>query len=466
MSADTNANIEDVVTVVDNLDSDAPVAMEIEDKLTDVTTADPQTAHELVSDALDLGVLEEDETRQGFGGIRVDADADADADVSNTDESTGEDAGFGDTNPGGETDEDVSGKAALDDAISWFHAQLDEEIYDHTEEANEDVDGAEDHSDRPNTAREWFLENRGFKPETIEDKRLGWAPPYCTDDLLAYLHRQGHSREEILASGVFTLPDDDEDEDEDEDGEKQNPDGNPSVFFSGRYIFPYFDETGTAAYAISRCTGSVGGREYDGHPADFLSGKYGKVAHTKDYVNVEEPIYGVQSLENDGPVIITEGVADAIRAHEYGYASLSPVTTQFKKEHREQLADILRDTGRRTYIVQDAERPVVEHTDEADGWECLGIEQFGEGLKGAARTSAFLAERGIDAYLAELPRIGVDKIDLDDYLGTWSDTLAPVLAGAKPGQEHPARRERGREHTRRRRHQRQWGFQPYLRRRL
>jgi hypothetical protein len=60
MSADTNANIEDVVTVVDNLDSDAPVAMEIEDKLTEVTTADPQQAHELVSDALDLGVLDED----------------------------------------------------------------------------------------------------------------------------------------------------------------------------------------------------------------------------------------------------------------------------------------------------------------------------------------------------------------------------------------------------------------------
>ena len=99
MSADTNANIEDVVTVVDNLDSDAPVAMEIEDKLTDVTTADPQTAHELVSDALDLGVLEEDETRQGFGGIRVDADAD----VSNTDESTAEDVGSVDANPGGET---------------------------------------------------------------------------------------------------------------------------------------------------------------------------------------------------------------------------------------------------------------------------------------------------------------------------------------------------------------------------
>ncbi len=168
------------------------------------------------------------------------------------------------------------------------------------------------------------------------------------------------------------------------------------------------------------------------------AGKYAKLAHTKEYVSIEEPIYGLKTLSQDGPVIITEGVADAIRAHEHGYACLSPVTTQFKKEHREELAEILQDTGRRTYIVQDAERPVVEYSEEADNWESLGIEQFGEGLKGAARTAAFLAQEGIDAYLAELPRIGVDKIDLDDYLGNWSDTLAPVLAGAKPGTQHPA----------------------------
>jgi len=88
MSVETNPNIEDVVTVVEKLDSDAPVAMEIEDKLTDVTTADPQQAHEIVSDALDLGVLEEDQATRGFGGIRL-AEPE-DGVVLNTDETTDE----------------------------------------------------------------------------------------------------------------------------------------------------------------------------------------------------------------------------------------------------------------------------------------------------------------------------------------------------------------------------------------
>ena len=59
-------------------------------------------------------------------------------------------------------------------------------------------------------------------------------------------------------------------------------------------------------------------------------------------------------------------------------------------------------------------------------------------MKGAARTAAFLADAGVDAYLAELPRLGLDKVNLDDYLGEWADDLGTVLAGAKPGREHPA----------------------------
>jgi hypothetical protein len=103
MSVDTNPNIEDVVTVVDNLDSDAPVAMEIEDKLTDVTTADPQQAHEIVSDALDLGVLEEDQATRGFGGIRL-AEPE-DGGLLNTDETTDEEPDSTNTNPGSEPGE-------------------------------------------------------------------------------------------------------------------------------------------------------------------------------------------------------------------------------------------------------------------------------------------------------------------------------------------------------------------------
>ena len=319
-----------------------------------------------------------------------------------------------DAEPQGETAETPSadGAAALDDAVEWFSHQLDRTIDDHTE-------GGE-HPERPTTAREWFTDVRGYDEETVEEKRLGWVPADATTELLQYLNRNGHDSEAVRATGLFT-----------ED---------LRLLWHGRYVFPYLDRDGRAAYAIGRTTGSLGGGAagYDGHPEDFLAGKYAKLAHTRDYVTVDEPIYGLGSLKRDTPVLITEGVADAVRAHEAGYACLSPVTTQFKKEHREQLVAVLEDTGRRAYIVQDAERPIVEHAEEADGWDALGVEQFGEGVKGAARTAAFLTDAGVEAYLAELPRLGLDKVDLDDYLGEWADTLDPVLAGAKPGDEHPA----------------------------
>ena len=303
-------------------------------------------------------------------------------------------------------------EATLDDAVDWFNSQLDREIPDHTEDG--------EHPQRPTTAREWFVDTRGYEPGTVRENRLGWAPAGATSQLVQYLLSQGHDRDAIRGTGLFT-----------ED---------LRLLWNGRYVFPYLGLDGRAQYAIGRATGSLGGGDagYDGHPDDFIAGKYAKLAHTKNYVHVSEPIYGLASLDRDTPIVITEGVADAVRAHEAGYACLSPVTTQFKQEHREQLVDILDGRDRRVYIVQDAERPKVECNDKTDGWEALGVEQYGEGVKGAARTAAFLTDAGVDAYLAELPRLGLDKVDLDDYLGEWGDDLRAVLASAKPGHEHPA----------------------------
>ena len=231
--------------------------------------------------------------------------------------------------------------AAFDDAVDWFNAQLDQTIVDHTEDG--------EHPNRSTTAREWFVETRGYEATTVEENRLGWAPPNASTELLSYLFDHGHGRDAIQATGLFT------------DGLR--------LLWNGRYVFPYLDRDGRAEYAIGRCTGELGGGAagYDGHPEDFISGKYAKLAHTKEYPRLSEPIYGLASLKRDGPVIITEGIADAIRAHEAGYACLSPVTTQFKKEHREQLVEILESVDRPAYIVQDAERAIVECTDEVDG---------------------------------------------------------------------------------------------------
>jgi hypothetical protein len=332
-----------------------------------------------------------------------------------TPDEEGGEADHVETTPTPDADETTSadGRAALQDAVRWFHEQLDRTIVDHTDDG--------EHPERATTAREYWEDVRGLNEDTVDEKLLGWAPPDARDQLLDHLLRCDHDREDILASGLFT---DDLD-----------------LLWRGRYVLPYFDEDDRVAYAISRVTGGAGGGAvgYDGHPQDVMSGKYAKLAHTKEYVDVDEPIYGLPSLEDGEDVIITEGILDAIAAHEAGYACLSPVTTQFKHRHREALLAILdeRDIGT-VYVLQDAEPPTSDLTEDADGWDALTIEQFGEGVKGGAKTAGYLAENGVDARLAELPRPGLDKVDLDDYLHGWADTLAPILATSVPPEQHPA----------------------------
>jgi hypothetical protein len=333
----------------------------------------------------------------------------------NQNASDGDDAAT-DTPTGAEPDdreppnEPSNTQEAFADAVAWFHSQIDQRITDHADDKGE-------HPDRPTTAREYFHE-RGWTDATIDDARLGWAPPSRTG-LLDHLMREGYGREAILGTGLFT--------------EDLRP------LWQGRYILPYFDADGQPVYAISRSTGSEGGGAvgYDGHPADGLSGKYAKPAHTKPYARIEEPIYGLGSIEDGQPVLVTEGIADAITAHQAGYACISPVTTRFKHDDRERLREVLDDHDvPRAYVVQDAERPSSDHDEDGR----LTLTQAGEGLRGALDTAAYLTEHDIDARLAELPRPGLDKVDLDDYLNVWSTdgSLAPVLASAKPAREHPA----------------------------
>ncbi|RLM87903.1 hypothetical protein, partial [Haloarcula sp. Atlit-7R] len=322
-----------------------------------------------------------------------------------------------DANPG--VDDDESGAShsdsrvnarpeaadALEDAIDFLHEQLDREV----DFPEADVD----------TPREYFREVRGWDDETIDEKRLGWAPGNRTA-LLDHLMSAGYEREAILGTGLFW-----------ENG--------LAPVWQGRLVFPYLAD-GRPTFAISRRLGD------DGHPADTAGvygeddspAKYHKIPG-QDCAAVEEPIYGVDTLEDGGDVLITEGIADAITANEAGYACLSPVTTTFKHDDRERLLALLeeRDVGR-VYVVQDAESPTSDLTEDADGWAALNIEQHGEGIKGAATTAGYLADRGVDARIGELPQPGSEKVDLDDYLRGWADTLAPILASAVPAEQHPA----------------------------
>ncbi|WP_254538944.1 hypothetical protein [Halomarina litorea] len=287
--------------------------------------------------------------------------------------------------------------SALVDALEWFHQQLNRDLPDEC-----DYD----------TPRDYYRDGRGWSADTIDEKLLGYAPANYKDDLIAYLFDRGHGRDEILATGLF--------------GERD--DGNLYATWSGRYVLPYFDADGRPVFAISRATDPV-------HSADWKGNKYDKLQVTREDVTAEEPIYGLDTLEPGEPVLITEGIADAITAHQAGYPCLSPVTVQFKNSDREDLLDALaeRDVGR-AYLIQDAERP----TSDVDDRDRLTLQQFGDGVKGAVRTAAYLDDHGLEARVAELPRPGLEKVDLDDYLQGWSDDLTPLLAGAKPVDQHPA----------------------------
>jgi hypothetical protein len=367
------------------------------------------------------GILDDD-VDAPEGGHRASAVSDeADEPKSDTDQSPDSgshspvEGGSGDANPGFETAESAArSREAFADAVEWFHSQLVRDISD----LGLTYVDAEGDEQTVQTPREWFREVRGWSDATIDDKQLGWASPHRTG-LLDHLMREGYGRDAILGTGLFT--------------ESLDP------LWQGRFVFPYFDADGQPVYAISRATGDEGGGAvgYDGHPDDGLSGKYAKPAHTKPYAHVEEPIYGVETVEHGEPVLITEGIADAITAQQADYPCLSPVTTRFKRDDREALREVLENHDvSRAYVVQDAERP----SSDVDEDGRLTLTQVGEGLRGALDTAAYLADHDTDARVAELPRLGLDKVDLDDYLREWTTDhdLSTALAAAKPARDHPA----------------------------
>ena len=317
-------------------------------------------------------------------------------------EKTPPEGGSPGSNPTLETDRPASPApdadgSALVDALEWFHQQLDRDLPDEC-----------DHD----TPRDYYRDGRGWDANTIDEKLLGYAPANYKDDLIAYLFDRGHGREEILATGLF--------------GERD--DGNLYATWSGRYVLPYFDADGRPVFAISRATDPV-------HPADWKGNKYDKLQVSREDVTAEEPIYGLDTVRAGEPVLITEGIADAITAHQAGYPCISPVTVQFKQSDREGLLEALaeRDVNR-AYLIQDAERP----TSNVDERERLTLQQFGDGVKGAVKTAAYLSDHGLEARVADLPRPGLEKVDLDDYLQGWSDDLTPLLASANPVDQHPA----------------------------
>jgi hypothetical protein len=91
----------------------------------------------------------------------------SESEVSNPRVDEGEDDTDSSDRSSGECDEEEINDRVLEafeTAVEYMHEQLDRDISDETGE------------DGPDTPREYFEDVRGWDPETVEEKRLGYAP--------------------------------------------------------------------------------------------------------------------------------------------------------------------------------------------------------------------------------------------------------------------------------------------------
>lgn len=286
----------------------------------------------------------------------------------------------------------VRWKECLGVAIRYYHGHLDTTIQNNPEGYT--------------TARDYFSD-RGWTNETIESHLLGYAPAKAENGLITHLRKAGFRDEEILATGLVTK--------------------SLSPLWFGRYVLPYMDADGEPVYAISR---KIGSGEDVGHPDDFLKGKYAKLAHGKDYVPFNEPIFGLETVRENEAVLITEGIADAITVQQAGYPCVSPVTTQFSENNRNDLLKTIEDCQiPRVYIIQDAEYPSSRYDEES---EQIELDKSGYGIEGARQTATFLIANGVDAQVNTPPQPDARKVDLHDYVQEEWGTIGALLRSAKP----------------------------------
>jgi hypothetical protein len=375
----------------------------------DESDVDRSTANEWIANAVQRNWLEQ----RGVGVNREYVASDGDANLYDVEAVS---RFLGDDDVG---DNDV--EAALEATVDYYHAQL-----------------SDDHR--------WLIEGKwGLDRATMDELRIGFAP--SNNELPAYLEDEGIDPVSALKAGVVrsrtvkyifedsadaptsdNLPDDlDEVVAARAAGEiapeeisleavleaiTEHGELRLYAWWDARIVFPYRDETGTIRYLIARKTGQ----------SDDVPGKYVKLANTKPWVAddvVFEPIYGSGSVEAGENLLLTEGITDAIRAHEAGIPTISPVTKQFKKEHYDDLLEYAKG-GETVYL-------------------CFDSEESGAGLDGALRTAWFLQENGVDARVAELPRGDrEEKVDLAEFLQDHDcDDLRDVLSEAIAPDEHP-----------------------------
>ncbi|MCP1661862.1 MULTISPECIES: DNA primase [unclassified Methanocalculus] len=240
----------------------------------------------------------------------------------------------------------------------------------------------------------FLMARYGITGETARQHRIGYAPP-AGDALMLHLLDRDYSADEIIGSGlVYRRVTDEQTITKD--------------LFRGRLIFPYL-VSGRPAYFIGRATDATPTRPEHTPP------KYIKQIVMPG--GAQEPIFGIDTLRPGNPLIITEGVTDAIACQQAGYSCISPVTTTFKEAR---IRDVIRHCklASKTFILNDSE-------------------ENRAGDLGAARTALSMMKiAAICPMIGTIPRQqGIEKVDLNDFLRAGG-LISDLLDNAIPATDH------------------------------
>jgi DNA primase len=207
-----------------------------------------------------------------------------------------------------------------------------------------------------------------FFEETISAYGIGYCGLSCKNQIKA-LREKGITDSELLESGFFTA--------------SENGTLRLAETMKARILYPFL-RNGKVV--------QIAGRKVAGFRTE------NKFTKTKGCTGMGH-IFNYDILEKSQCILITEGVADCIRANEVGIASVSPVTNHFEKITFQELSKLLR--GKRVGI-------------------CFDNDQNDSGQKGAWRTQQMLREHGIEAGIILLPREeDKDKIDVCEFINTY-----------------------------------------------
>lgn len=153
-------------------------------------------------------------------------------------------------------------------------------------------------------AREYFAE-RGLKPETLAEFKLGFAPQ--NGNLLKYMESKGYKLQELQQIGLFK---------------------NNYEYFYNRVIFPITDTKGQAI--------AFGGRILDQGQPKYLNSPETDIFHKR------RTLYGKAMARkpafDSGELLVAEGYMDVIALNQAGFKNaVAPLGTAISSEHIEEM---------------------------------------------------------------------------------------------------------------------------------